>query len=122
MGLCFFALSASVQANLYDQSKEIGIIRSLGFKSNRIILLYCYESFILVFASTCLGILTGTLTAFCTVVQYTTFIGVPCAFYFPWQLMECVSVGAVVCAMASTIGPARALVKGKSIAEILKTA
>jgi hypothetical protein len=31
MFLCFFSLSASMTANLYDQGKEIGILRAIGF-------------------------------------------------------------------------------------------
>jgi len=36
MFLCFFALSASMTANLYDQVKEIGVLRSMGFTKIRI--------------------------------------------------------------------------------------
>jgi ABC-type antimicrobial peptide transport system permease subunit len=30
MFLCFFSLSASMSANLYQQSKEIGVMRAIG--------------------------------------------------------------------------------------------
>jgi len=30
MFLCFFSLSASMSANLYQQTKEIGILRAVG--------------------------------------------------------------------------------------------
>ena len=33
MFLCFFSLSASMSANLYEQAKEIGILRALGLTS-----------------------------------------------------------------------------------------
>ena len=59
MFLCFFALSASMTANLYDQVKEIGVLRSMGFTKIRITQLYFYEASILVFASSFLGILIG---------------------------------------------------------------
>lgn len=32
MFLCFFSLSASMSANLYEQSKEIGVLRAIGFE------------------------------------------------------------------------------------------
>ncbi len=46
-------------ANLYEQAKEIGVMRSVGLTKNRIKLLYFYEAFVLVFASCLLGILVG---------------------------------------------------------------
>ena len=59
MFLCFFSLSASMSANLYDQTKEIGILRSMGVTKIRITLLYFYEALILVFAASLLGIFIG---------------------------------------------------------------
>lgn len=59
MFLCFFSLSASMSANLFDQTKEIGILRSMGVTKIRITLLYFYEALILVFAASLLGILIG---------------------------------------------------------------
>jgi ABC-type antimicrobial peptide transport system permease subunit len=73
-----------MSANLYDQQKEIGILRALGFSKVRIILLYSYEAFILVMASSLLGVFVGTIAAFTMVLQFTTFVGMPTIFYFPW--------------------------------------
>ena len=59
MFLCFFALSSNMSANLYEQTNEIGILRSIGFSKNRIVMLYFYESLVLVFAACTLGVLVG---------------------------------------------------------------
>ena len=67
MFLCFFSLSSSMSANLYEQAKEIGILRAIGFRKYRIIALYSYEAFILVLASSFLGITVGTIASFCMV-------------------------------------------------------
>ena len=48
-----------MSANLYESAKEIGILRAIGLRKIRIILLYVYEAFILVMASSILGILIG---------------------------------------------------------------
>ena len=64
MFLCFFSLSASMSANLYDQAKELGILRSMGVTKIRITLLYFYEALILVFSSSFLGILIGVFVAY----------------------------------------------------------
>ena len=60
MFLCFFSLTASMSANLYDNVKEIGVLRSMGVTKGRIRMLYFYEALILVNASCLLGIFIGT--------------------------------------------------------------
>ena len=58
-----------MSANLYEQTKEIGILRAIGFTSWRICLLYFYEALLLVFASCLLGILIGVLVGVTMVMQ-----------------------------------------------------
>ena len=84
MFLCFFSLSSSMTANLYEQSKEIGIIRAMGMTKWRIIFLYIYEAFILVMASSLLGIIIGTMVGFTMTMQQMLFVEIPLQFYFPW--------------------------------------
>lgn len=69
MFLCFFSLSSSMTANLYEQAKEIGVLRSIGFTENRIVMLYMYEAFILVMASSMLGVLIGILVGWTMTAQ-----------------------------------------------------
>ena len=69
MFLCFFSLSSSMSANLYEQAKEIGVLRAIGLKKNRIIMLYIYEAFILVISSSMLGVLIGTIVGFTMTLQ-----------------------------------------------------
>lgn len=69
MFLCFFSLSSSMSANLYEQSKEIGVMRAMGLTKTRIYLLYIYEAFILVFSSSLLGIMIGTMVGFSMTLQ-----------------------------------------------------
>ena len=68
MFLCFFALQSSMMANLYEQSKEIAVLRSIGLTGYRISTLYFYEALLLVFASCLLGIVIGVLVGFTMVV------------------------------------------------------
>lgn len=72
-----------MSANLYDQKKEIGVLRALGFTQLRIVMLYSYEAFILVMASSILGMFVGTIAAFTMVLQFSSFAGMPTVFYFP---------------------------------------
>lgn len=57
--LCFFSLSSAMSANLYEQAKEIGVMRAIGLTKGRIIMIYVYEAFIMIFASSILGIIIG---------------------------------------------------------------
>ncbi len=63
MFLCFFALSANMSANLYEQTKEIGVLRSIGFTKTRIKMLYFYEAMVLILASCLLGVMVGLIVA-----------------------------------------------------------
>ena len=69
MFLCFFALQGSMSANLYEQTKEIGVLRAIGFTSLRICILYFYEALLLVLASCLLGIFIGVLVGATMVIQ-----------------------------------------------------
>jgi ABC-type antimicrobial peptide transport system permease subunit len=69
MFLCFFALSANMSANLFEQSKEIGILRAIGLKKNRIKCLYFYEAIVLIMASCLLGIMIGITVGYTMVEQ-----------------------------------------------------
>lgn len=69
MFLCFFSLSSSMTANMLEQSKELGVMRAMGFTKNRITMLYIYEAFVLVVSSSMLGVLIGTLIGFTFVLQ-----------------------------------------------------
>ena len=69
MFLCFFALQGSMSANLYEQTKEIGVLRAIGFTSLRICILYFYEALLLVLASCLLGIFIGELVGATMVMQ-----------------------------------------------------
>ena len=84
MFLCFFSLSSSMSANLLDQTKEIGVLRALGFTKRTIKVVYFYEALILVTASCSLGVLIGAIVGYTLVAQQAAFTGIPMQFYFPW--------------------------------------
>merc|ERR1711981_560434 len=80
MMLCLFSLCSSMSANLLDQTKEIGILRAMGFTRSRIKYLFFYEAFILVIASSLLGVMIGTTVAFTMVLQQVAFTQIPVFF------------------------------------------
>ena len=119
MFLCFFSLTASMSANLYDQSKEVGILRAMGVTKNRIRLLFFYEALILVFASCMLGVFVGTSIGFTMTIQQNLFLGRVDTLYFPWYQTIEILILSIICAFFATVGPASQLV-AKPIASIFR--
>ena len=72
-------------ANIYNQSKQIAVLRSIGFTSYRISNLYFYEAFLLIFASCLMGIMIGVLVGFTMVVQQNLFLSIETKLFFPWK-------------------------------------
>jgi len=68
MFLCFFSLCSSMSANLMDQTKEIGVMRAMGYTRFAIMKLYFYEAFILVISSSMSGVMIGTIVGFTMVL------------------------------------------------------
>ena len=121
MFLCFFSLSASMSANLYDQAKELGILRSMGVTKIRITLLYFYEALILVFSSCFLGIMIGVFVAYTMKLQMDLFLNQESVFFFPWHQMIEIFCLSLLCAFFSTFGPTTQLTR-KQISSIFRMA
>ena len=73
MFLCFFSLSASMSSNLFEQKKEIGVLRAIGFTKYRVRILFFYESLVLVLTSCTLGLLIGLVVGYTMVLQFNLF-------------------------------------------------
>jgi ABC-type antimicrobial peptide transport system permease subunit len=84
MFLCFFALSANMSANLYQQTKEIAVLRSIGFTKARIKLLYFYEAMVLVLASSTMGVMVGMVVGYTMSLQESLILSTDLSVYFPW--------------------------------------
>lgn len=119
MILCLFSLCSSMSANLLDQTKEIGILRAMGFTQSRITMLYLYEAFVLVLASSLLGVMIGVIVAFTMTLQRVVFTGIPIFFFFPWTQFCIIMVMSFFCAFISSYGPAKQLVR-QDIATIFR--
>lgn len=74
MFMCFFALSANMSANLFNQAKEIGVLRAMGFTSFKIKMLYFYEAAVLVLSSCLMGIVVGCFVAYTFILQQSLFL------------------------------------------------
>ena len=74
-----------MSGNLYEQTKEVAVLRSIGFTKTRIKLLYFYEAMVLIFASCLCGIAIGILVGFSMTAQETLLLNLSLQFYFPWE-------------------------------------
>ena len=119
MFLCFFSLQAAMTANIYQQTKEIGVLRSIGMTSYRISTLYFYEALLLVFSASLLGLMIGAIVGFTMVLQQDLFLKLKYTFYFPWtQTLEILALS-VLQALIVTYGSASTLLR-KSITTIFR--
>lgn len=119
MFLCFFSLQASMTTNMYNQSKEIAVLRSIGFTSYRISTLYFYEALLLVFASCLLGVLIGVIVGITMVIQQDMFLNLETKLFFPWKQTLEILLLSILCAILSTYGPATQLNR-KQIAAVFR--
>jgi len=119
MAISFFSLMSSMFTNVYEQTKEIGILRAIGIPKFWVFRIYIYEAFVLVFSSSLLGMLIGTLVGFTVVLQRVLFTQLPIPFVFPYQLLLVVFGCSVVFAFLASFGPTRAVL-GYTIVSILR--
>eukprot|EP01017_Pseudomicrothorax_dubius_P033091 TRINITY_DN4392_c0_g2_i1.p1 TRINITY_DN4392_c0_g2~~TRINITY_DN4392_c0_g2_i1.p1 ORF type:complete len:319 (-),score=52.37 TRINITY_DN4392_c0_g2_i1:115-1071(-) len=111
MFLCFFSLASSMSANILDQTKEIAIMRALGLTKRRMIILYVYEAFVLVFSSSLSGVVIGACVGWTLTAQQILFTQLPIPFGFPWTNLLVIFLVSVACAIASATIPAYSMMK-----------
>lgn len=69
MALCFFSLSSSMSANIFDQSREISVMLSFGCTKSVLTRIFIYEALVLVIASSFGGFLIGIFIGNLIMVQ-----------------------------------------------------
>eukprot|EP01062_Namystynia_karyoxenos_P059026 TRINITY_DN50458_c0_g1_i1.p1 TRINITY_DN50458_c0_g1~~TRINITY_DN50458_c0_g1_i1.p1 ORF type:complete len:1108 (+),score=417.64 TRINITY_DN50458_c0_g1_i1:67-3324(+) len=119
MVMCFFSLTASMYTNVHEQSKEIGILRSLGLRTATTKRLYVWEAFILVVSASTMGFLVGTLVAWTMTIQRQLFLQLPLKFHFPWDLFVFVIAMALIFSFLASYGPTTRLLR-HSVVTILR--
>ena len=117
MCLCFFSLTSSMSANIFDQSKEITIMRSCGMTKRFILRIYVYESLILILSCSLCGFGIGISIGNLMVLQQSTLQAIPFTLAAPVRQLLAVLATAIVLAVGSTWRAARTLLN-KSIPDI----
>lgn len=111
MILCFFSLSSSMSANIFDQAKEISIMLSLGFTRANVFRLFVYEALILVLSSSLCGFAIGLSIGSIMTVQQAMLQSSPWHLEAPWFQLRLMLFTSIICAVASTWGSARRILK-----------
>ena len=111
MFICFFSLSSSMTGNLYEQVKEISVLRSIGVPKQNIMKLFIYEAFILVLSSSFSGVIIGTWVGWGITLQRSMFVGMPTPLTFPKNEFIFILSASIACAFLSTYGPSKNLMK-----------
>ena len=120
MFICFFSLVASMFTNVNEQAKEIGILLALGINKSWLKRIYIYEAFILVFASSLMGIFIGVVISWSMTVQQVLFTQTPIPFVFPWQQTLLIFFLSIIFAFISSFGPINYMTN-QNIIKLMKT-
>jgi ABC-type antimicrobial peptide transport system permease subunit len=119
MLICFFALIASVNTNIFEQTKEIGILRSLGFQRFPLCRLYAWESYVLVVSASVLGLVIGLVVAYTMMLQDALFTQLPLQLQFPYVQAVIIVAAGFVMAVLAAIGPMQHLLR-RPITDVLR--
>ena len=117
---CLFNLTASMTINIFDQKKEIAILRSLGTKSRHVIFIYIAESFILILSSSIIGSIIGSIISYTMALQWTIFTNVNVVFHLPTGSIILIVLFSIFGGIISTYFPAKRMLNN-TIAQLIKT-
>ena len=105
--------------NIFEQKKEIAIMRSLGMKKRHVIFIYIAEAFILILTSSIIGSIIGSIISYTMALQWTVFTNVNVGFNLPTGSIIVIISISIFGGIFSTYIPAKNMLN-KSIAELIK--
>ena len=116
---CFFNLTASMTINIFEQKKEIAIMRSLGMKKRDVIFIYICEAIVLILSSSIIGTIIGSLISYTMSLQWQMFTNVNVSFYINKSNLIYIIIFSIIGGIVSTIIPACKMLSS-SIASLIK--
>ena len=108
---CFFNITASMTINIFEQKKEIAILRSLGMNQKQIIYIYVCEAIILIFSSSIIGIIIGSFISYTMSLQWQMFTYINIAYNLKLQSLIMIILFSILGGILSTIVPAKNMLK-----------
>lgn len=115
MMVCFFSLSSSMYTNIFEQTKEIGILRAIGISKFSVYRIYIYEAMCLILASSVSGVAIGAFVSYTMILQRILFTQLPIPFVLPYNILLVVSGCSVVFAVSASWGPISFLLRQKIV-------
>ena len=119
MFICFFSLMASMYTNIFEQSKEIALMKTLGLSNFLIYKIYIYEAFLIVFVSSFLGIGIGVFIGYTLILQQILFAQMPLPFVFPFDLLSITFGLSILFSILSSWRPLSKLLK-RNLVDLLR--
>ena len=117
---CLFNLTASMTINIFEQKKEIAILRSLGTKRRHVIFIYIAEAFILILSSSIIGSIIGSIISYTMALQWTIFTNVNVVFNLPTGSIILIILFSIIGGILSTYFPAKNMLNN-SISQLIKS-
>ena len=105
MLISFFSLMASMYSNIFEQTKELAVIRAIGVRRFSVFRIYLWEAFVVVIAASLTGVIIGTFIGWTMTIQRVLFTQLPITLTFPWQLLLVILGVAVVVSILATASP-----------------
>ena len=105
--------------NMYEQTKELAVLRALGLTIKRVTRIFILEAFTLVASASLLGIFIGAALAWALQLQRGIFTQFPLIAPFPWNIVLAALSASVICSFLATLIPARSLL-ARPIAAVMR--
>jgi ABC-type lipoprotein release transport system permease subunit len=97
--------------NIFEQKKEIAILRSLGMNQRQIIYIYICEAIILIFSSSIIGIIIGSFISYTMSLQWQMFTYINISYNLKLESLIMIILFSILGGILSTIVPAKNMLK-----------
>jgi ABC-type antimicrobial peptide transport system permease subunit len=118
--VCFFALMSSTATNVFEQAKEIGILRAMGMAKWPIQRAFMWETLTVILTACVMGLVVGTFVAYTMLLQQGLFTQLPLPFAFPTYNVVVMVVLSLIFCFGATTGPVTRLLATPSISQIIR--
>jgi ABC-type lipoprotein release transport system permease subunit len=116
---CFFNLTASMTINIFDQKKEIAILRALGMPKEKILFIFVAEAIVLILTSSLIGTIIGSLISYTMNLQWQVFNNINIGFSIKFSSLILIIVFSIIGGLLSTVIPAKKMLN-ESISELIR--
>jgi ABC-type lipoprotein release transport system permease subunit len=116
---CFFNLTASMTINIFDQKKEIAILRALGMPKEKILFIFVAEAIVLILTSSLIGTIIGSLISYTMNLQWQVFNNINIGFSIKFSSLLLIIIFSIIGGLLSTVIPAKKMLN-ESISELIR--